>query len=161
MTVPIRHAGLADVEALVHVINRAYQVESFFVDSERTNSEDVRGRIGESGRGFLVIDDEDTPSRLVGCVYVEVNGRRAYFGMLAIDPDWQGRGLGRALVTAAEMHGRGAGCDVLAITVVNLRTELFPLYARLGFVPTGRTLPFHTSEKLTRAAHLVEMVKPL
>jgi ribosomal protein S18 acetylase RimI-like enzyme len=80
--------------------------------------------------------------------------------MLAVDPDQQGRGLGRLLVTAAEEYCREAGCRFLDISVVNLRTELPGFYRQFGFTPYG-TAPFQDPGKLTRSAHLVLMTKPL
>ena len=80
--------------------------------------------------------------------------------MLAVDPDHQGRGLGRALVLAVESRCRNAGCRFLDISVVNLRTELPAFYRQFGFAPYG-TAPFHDPETLTRPAHLVLMTKPL
>ena len=57
---------------------------------------------------------------------------RAYFGMLAVAPAAQGRGLGRALIEAAEAHARREGAGAMDIRVVSLRTELFPFYRRFG-----------------------------
>jgi len=49
-------------------------------------------------------------------VYVEIRGDRLYIGMVSVDPGRQGRGLGRALMAAAESYGRAAGCRVADIT---------------------------------------------
>jgi N-acetylglutamate synthase-like GNAT family acetyltransferase len=155
-----RVADDADVSELVRLINRAYVVEEFFVAGDRTSVSQVRERMTRSSSCFLVADDPMIDGRLAACVWVERRGDRGYFGMLAVDPDQQGRGLGRSLVAAAEEHCRAAGCRFLDISVVNLRTELPDFYRQLGFGPYG-TAPFHEPAKLTRSAHLVLMTKPL
>lgn len=160
MTVQTRAAQTSDVPELVRVINRAYHVEEFFVRGERTDVAQIRERLMRVGASFLVVDDLATPGRLAACVYVERRDDRGYFGMLAVDPDRQGLGLGRLLVQAAEDHCRAQGCRFLDISVVNLRRELPAFYARFGFAPFA-IAPFHDPEKLTRAAHLVLMTKPL
>ena len=156
----IRIADEADIPELVRVINRAYVVEQFFVDGDRTNPDQVRERMTRTGSWFLAIDDPQVRGRLAACVWVEVRADRGYFGMLAVDPDHQGRGLARILITAVEDHCRAAGCRFLDISVVNLRSELPAFYRQFGFAPFG-TAPLHDHVTLTRPAHLVLMTKPL
>src|SRR5262245_26422096 len=126
-------ATAADIPDLVRLINQAYEIEKFFVSGDRTDHSAIE-RLMRKGV-FLTARDAD--ARLVGCVYVEPRGERAYFGMLAVDPSLQGTGLGRTLVDDAEAHARQAGCEVMDIRVVNLRTELPPFYHRLGYVENG------------------------
>lgn len=159
----VRHArvaGDADVQELARLINAAYVVEGFFLAGERTSPDQVRARLQHSASCFLVVDDPQAPERLAACVWVEVREDRGYFGMLAVEPAWQGRGLARLLITAVENHCRSAGCRFLDISVVNLRSELPAFYRQFGFAPYG-TAPFHDPVKLTRPAHLVLMTKPL
>jgi GNAT superfamily N-acetyltransferase len=158
--VATRVAVDADVPELVRLINCAYVVEEFFVAGDRTDAAQVRERMNRRSAAFLVVEDRESPPGLAGCVWVEVRDDRGYFGMLAVDPDRQRRGLGRLLIEAAEEHCRSAGCRFLDISVVNLRTELPALYRQFGFAPYG-TAPFHDYEKHTRPAHLVLMTKPL
>jgi GNAT superfamily N-acetyltransferase len=153
---PARIATSGDVPALVRLINRAYRVEDFFIDGDRTHEEDVRARMARPEGMFLVVDGPD--GRLDAAVNVELRGDRGYFGMLSVDPDRQGQGLGRALVQAAEQHCRAAGCHLLDIEVVNLRHELTAFYAALGFTTSG-TAPFPDPRKLRQPAHLVTMSK--
>lgn len=154
-----RLATPSDAGVLTRLINAAYRVEAFFLRGDRISELDVLTRIEAPGADFLVIDGT-TAGRLAGTVYVEIRGDRGYFGLLSVDPDAQGTGLGRVLVEAAESHCRAAGCRALDIDVVNLRTELPPFYAKFGFRPVGES-PFPRPAKLTQPVHLVLMSKPL
>jgi GNAT superfamily N-acetyltransferase len=158
-----RPATAADLPALARVINAAYLVEAHFVTGGRTHDAELRAMLARPDAAFLVVDDDApdaAPGALAAAVYVERRGARGYFGMLSVDPARQGRGLGRVLVTAAESWARAAGCRFVDISVVDLRRDLVPFYAALGFAPYD-TAPFPQPARLTRDAHLVLMTKPL
>jgi GNAT superfamily N-acetyltransferase len=153
--VTVRRAALDDVDLLVRIVNAAFVVERFFVDRDRTDAEAVRAYL--STGTFLVAQDESgTP---VGCVYIERRGDRGYFGLLAIDPAHQGHGYGRRLIDAVERLFRSTGCVAVDIRVVNLRTELPPIYLALGYVERG-TEPFEDPQ-LLKPAHFILMSKAL
>jgi hypothetical protein len=76
-----RVATLADVPAIVRVINRAYRVEDFFVDGDRTDDADIRARLSNPAVTFLVIDDpapEGEPGRRAVSGPPAPASRRAY-----------------------------------------------------------------------------------
>ncbi|MBZ5698206.1 MAG: GNAT family N-acetyltransferase [Acidobacteriia bacterium] len=150
-----RHARVNDVEAIVWLINAAFQVERFFKERDRTNPEMVRSLL-EKGKFLLA---EDGPS-LAGCVYVELRGERGYLGLLSVDPARQRSGLGRQLVAAAEDFFRGAGCRFSDLSIVNVRKDLPGYYRSLGYVETG-TMPFTADEPLKLPVHFIMMSKPL
>lgn len=154
----VRLATPADVAEIVRVTNLAFRVEDFFIDGDRTDAADVAGRMARADGCFLVIDAA-TPPALLASAHVEVRGERGYFAMLAVDPAQQKTGLARRMFTAIEAHCRAAGCRILDISVVNLRTELPPFYAKLGFEITG-TAPL-TTHTLKRDAHFVLMSKAI
>lgn len=157
-----RRATPADVAEIVRVINLAYQVEATMFHGERTSEAEVFERLGRPNGTFLVLDDTTatTGTRLAGAVYVETRDDRGYFAMLSVDPTHQGRGLGRTMVGAAEAHCRDAGCRIMDIDVVDLRSELPGFYAALGFRPTDST-PFPDPTKTKQPVRLVRMEKPL
>ncbi len=154
-----RYATSEDIPAIVRLINSAYRVEDFFIDGDRTSASDIEARMTAPDSCFIVADGPN-PEDLAGAVWVEFHENRGHFGMLSVDPASQGTGLGRTLVNAVEDHCRTAGCDALDIEVVNLRLELPPFYAKLGFTST-ETAPFPDTGKLRREAHLILMSKPL
>jgi GNAT superfamily N-acetyltransferase len=150
-----RTADFADAENIARLVNAAFLIERFFIDADRTNPDKVRELLAKGK--FLLVEEADA---LVGCVYVELRGERAYFGLLAVDPGRQGTGLGSSLVEAAEAHCRAAGCLFMDLTTVNLRKELPAYYQRLGYVENG-TLPFPEDCHPKMPCHLVTMSKSL
>lgn len=159
---PVRLATVNDIPALARVINRAYVVEAHLFHGDRTDEAEVRERIERPNACFLVIDAADGAQgagALAGAVFVEVLGDRGYFGMLSVDPDWQGRGLARQLISAAEAHAMAARCGVMDIDVIDLRTELPAFYTLFGYEPAGST-PY-ASEAAKVPVRLVRMTKPL
>jgi GNAT superfamily N-acetyltransferase len=151
-----RIADATDATAVAALISLAYRVEDFFKIGDRTDPEDVRARMNTGA--FLLL--EDSGGALAGCVYVKLDGETGYFGMLSIDPARQGRGLGARLIADAEAYCREAGCRVMELEVVNLRTELPPYYRKLGYVESG-TRPFSDHERAKLPCHFIVMTKPL
>jgi len=150
-----RFATDADAEALSALVNAAFKVERFFIDRDRIDPGKVREML-RNGK-YLLAEDNGT---LMACVYVELRGQRAYFGLLGVDPSRQGQGLGRKMVEEAEDYARAAGCEFMDLRIVNLRTELPPFYRRLGYVETG-TEPFAADAEPSQPCHFIRMSKPL
>jgi N-acetylglutamate synthase-like GNAT family acetyltransferase len=152
-----RFAEESDLPALETLINSAFEVEKFFKLEPRVDAEHTR-KYFRTGR-FLLAEDE---AGLTGCVYVELDGERSYFGLLSVDPSRQKTGLGRRLVAAAEEFAREMGAHRMELTVVNLRTELPPLYRKLGYVEVGEEpMPAEWSNRINRPCHFIRMAKPL
>jgi GNAT superfamily N-acetyltransferase len=152
----VRKAQDGDAEAIAAVTNRAYEVEKFFVDGDRTSAAEVR-RLQETG-WFLIEDAHG--GQLAASIYVRAGGGRGYFGLLAVDPALQGRGLGRRMITAAEAMCRELGCTAMDLRVVNLRSELPPFYRSLGYAECG-TEPFPEGEVTRLPCHFIRMSKSL
>jgi GNAT superfamily N-acetyltransferase len=154
-SITTRFATDPDAEATASLINAAFKVERFFIDSDRIDPAKVREML-RTGK-YLLAEERGA---LVGCVYVEIRGERAYFGLLAVDPARQGQGLGRKMISEAEEYAGAAGCCFMDLRIVNLRTELPPFYRRLGYVETG-TAPFPADVQPSQPCYFIEMSKPL
>lgn len=156
--VQIRLATRDDIPAIVSLVNRAFEVELFFLIGDRTSVENVAEMMGKGE--YLLAEGPD--GHLVGTVYFEKRGDRAYFGMLSVDPALKGTGLGRLLIGTVEDHARKHGCTAMDITVVNLRTELPPYYRRFGYEISGELPPPEPMRLRSKIpCHLVRMSKPL
>lgn len=152
-----RVATAADVPDIVRLVNAAFVVEASFATGDRTHAAEIQRLMGDGE--FLIMDD--AAGVPVASAYVGRHGDAGYIGMVSVDSRAQGRGLGRAMMAAAEQRCRAAGCRVAEIHVVNLRQELPPFYRRLGYAETGATVPFPADEVTTIPCHFIVMSKRL
>ncbi|WP_298744368.1 GNAT family N-acetyltransferase [uncultured Brevundimonas sp.] len=146
----IRDAVAADIPALHRLIESAYRgeasragwtTEADLLAGQRTDPEDLAGILADPAQAMLAAwRDGD----LAGCVLIADRGAgTGYFGMLAVSPTLQGGGLGRRLVEAAQQAlAARFGARRVRISVLPQRDTLIAWYRRLGYAPTGETLPF-------------------
>jgi predicted N-acetyltransferase YhbS len=151
----VRQASPADADRITALVNRAFLAESWFKSVDRTNAPQVRHLIG---KGVFLLLEED--SRLLACVYLEPRGDRAYLGMLSVEQDVQGRGIGRRMMQEAEDFARRAGHIAIDLRIVHLREELPPYYRKLGYVESG-TEPAPDFPGVKVPIHFVLMSKSL
>ena len=147
---------VADAPALAQLVNRAYAIEAFFVDGDRTDAAEIAQMM--TAGTFLVLDHAD--GGLAAAVYVTVTGEQGYFGMLAVGPGLQGQGIGKRMVRIAEALAESAGCTRMTMKIVNLREELGRWYRSLGYRETGTT-PYVVHRPVKRSCHFVDMARPL
>ena len=155
MDTTLRQAGPADAERIAALVNRAFSAESWFKSTDRTNAEQVRALLS---KGIFLLLEEET--RLLACVYLEPRGDRVYLGMLSVEQDVQGRGIGRRMMQQAEDFARRAGHVAIDLRIVHLRQELPPYYRKHGFVETG-TEPAPDFPGVKIPIHFVLMTKSL
>ena len=128
------------------LVNRAFVIEARFVEGDRIQAAEIARLASQPSAAFLGLFEDQT---LAGCVLADArDGHRGYIGLLAVEPARAGQGLGRELMTQAEAHLRRHGCRTVFVTVVDQRTELFPIYERRGYRPDGTTLPFARHTKV-------------
>jgi ribosomal protein S18 acetylase RimI-like enzyme len=151
----VREASAHDVDAIVSLINRAFAVESFFKSGDRINPEMLR-QMMQDGK-FLLLTGH---AGIVACVFVKVTGERGYLGTLSVDPNRQKSGLGGRMMREAEDYFRSAGCTVVDIRIVNVRTDLPGIYRKFGYVETG-TQSAEVIKSATRPIHFITMSKEL
>jgi GNAT superfamily N-acetyltransferase len=151
----IRAASASDVQQIVALVNFAFRVESFLVYGDRTNPAQINTMF-QTGTFLLA----ETAGQLAGCVYLELRGDRGYFGLLSVDPAHQRQGIGRALVGEAERRAKDVGCKYMDILTVNVRTELIPVYRRLGYAEAGLA-PFPPDVPTKIPCHFLRMSKSL
>jgi len=153
----IRVALIEEADEVARIINAAFEVERpFRLRGDRTSTEDVR-QLMSSGNSFFVAEEN---RRMVGTVYVRINGQTGYFGMLSVDPTLQRNGIGRALREHAEAFCKQRGCREMTLTTGDFRTELLPYYARAGYRVVS-TEPGSPEWSMRNEFRIVHMAKAL
>lgn len=78
-------------------------------------------------------------SELVGCVFIDELEEALYIGKLAIAPDHQGSGIGKALVEASKELAKQKGKSVLELETRIELVENQAFFTSQGFRKTGET----------------------
>lgn len=148
MIVNITKATLADVSALNTLVNGAYRgdsgrqgwtTEADLIDGTRIDETILGDLIKRSDTTVLTYWEENT---LLGCVELRQENDKLYLGMLSVQPNTQGKGIGKRLLQAAEVFAKENRCTGIFMTVISVRQELIDWYVRHGYQLTGDRKPF-------------------
>jgi ribosomal protein S18 acetylase RimI-like enzyme len=71
--------------------------------------------------------------RIVAAMMVGYEGHRGWVNYLAVEPELQGRGLGREMMAEAERRLSALGCPKIQLQVRNDNAEAIAFYRRLGY----------------------------
>jgi uncharacterized protein (DUF849 family)/ribosomal protein S18 acetylase RimI-like enzyme len=93
-------------------------------------SQDIRRKLAHDPGGLLVLEADD---RLAGAVMAGYDGHRGWVNYLAVDPAYQGHGLGRLLMDEAERRLRAAGCPKVNLQVRTSNENAVAFYRHLGY----------------------------
>ena len=141
-------AGSADVAEITALVNSAYRGDSArrgwtheaeLLGGTRTDEADIKNILNAPGYSILKYVKN---GRVMGCVELKLEVDRLYLGMLTVNPDLQGKGIGKALMKAAEDYAINKRCGTVFMTVISVRGELIAWYNRHGYHATGERRPF-------------------
>lgn len=121
----IRTFRLGDYAA----ITRIWQVTG--LEQTETESFDALARQLAWDSELVMVAELD--GSVVGVVVGTIDGSRAYFYRLAVDPAKQGLGIGRKLVEALENRFRQRGVNHVLIMVNQDNQKVLPFYHSLGY----------------------------
>jgi ribosomal protein S18 acetylase RimI-like enzyme len=105
---------------------------SVFPDAPRRNDpvRDIQRKLEHDPELFLVACDAGA---LVGTAMAGDDGHRGWLHLVAVTPQYQRRGVGRALIAHAERLLAERGCHKLNLQVRASAAEPVAFYQRLGF----------------------------
>lgn len=153
-----RQAEQADAAAIVSLVNSAYRgeasragwtTEADFLDGQRTDLEQVSSLLAAPNSLFLLCYANDgAGGALIASAHLEHGAEGVHFGMFAVKPGLQNRGIGkRFLQTAETLAGSRWGAQKMLMTVITRRLSLIAFYERRGYRRTGRIQRFPRSHK--------------
>lgn len=137
-----------DASQLSELVNSAYRgdysrqgwtTEADLLDGTRTDAAALGEVIARPGTVILKYVEGD---RILGCVELAIEGKYLYLGMLTVEPNLQGKGIGKLLLQAAEEFATQHRCPKIYMTVITVRSELIQWYKRHGYVDSGKRKPF-------------------
>lgn len=124
---------------------KGWTTEADLLDGIRTDPDSLKKLITQPNS--FILKYSSASGIIQGCVYLQQKNRQLYLGMLTVTPDLQGKGIGKKLLEAAELHASKLSCTSIIMTVISVREELIAWYQRHGYHLTGATEPFPTDPK--------------
>lgn len=147
-----RHALINDISVLTSLLNRSYRGESSRA-GWTTEADLLSGkRIDEEGLHQLLNDPDSliliaqTNEIITAAIHAHRELDTVHFGLFAVEPNLQGNGIGKALLSYAESEAHHTwGINTALMEVITQRMELIEYYGRRGYERTGKVIPFPES----------------
>ncbi|MGB9757771.1 MAG: GNAT family N-acetyltransferase [Candidatus Bipolaricaulaceae bacterium] len=141
-TVTIRRGTLEDIPALVDLLMRAYQgLEEYGEESPEEARHYLKWLRRTCKEGFLVAEANGCP---VGFIAACPDWKDWELGHvleiheIAVAPEWQGKGVGKALLEEVYALGQRWGMNLAALWVGEKNYKARDWYTKLGFKEVGR-----------------------
>jgi predicted N-acetyltransferase YhbS len=140
---------LGDIMAMIHVAFGAFEPPSGVL------KETVADLAARQRDGLVLVAQNG--ERFIGSLFCARQSDALYLTRLATTPDWRRRGVGRALIAAAESEARASGVMRLTLRVRKNLPGNRAYFERLGFIVTGEGAdpgrpPYDAMERLLVAA---------
>jgi GNAT superfamily N-acetyltransferase len=120
---------LPDIEQSAGEAFRAFLELAWLADGDNASPEQHRALIAE-GACWVAVDSEDRP---VGFLNAGIEGKALHIWELDVHLDWQGRGIGRALLQQAIEDARRYGLAAVTLTTFRDVAWNAPFYRKSGF----------------------------
>lgn len=145
----LKPAAPSDFPEIVSLTNLAFRgesgwtMETKYIEGQRIDLNMLEEMVAKQPEGLLLTWRDEAEGTLLGSVWLEPEQDGDwYMGLLAVQPEMQGRQLGRQMLDACEETVRAKGAERMVISVVNARSRLISWYERRGYVRTGERKPF-------------------
>ncbi len=129
-SVRIRRAGMADLDVLVDLENRAFS-------HDRLSRRQWRHHLASARTLILVAREDDGPALAAAVVFFHASHDIARLYSLAVAPEARGRGLGERVLVAAEREATRQGSRRMRLEVRRANEAAQRLYRLRDFRLTG------------------------
>ncbi len=151
-------ATYQDADKITTLVNSAYRGETSkigwtseadLLDGRRTDFNDVQKLLQEDDSFILVCRYQN---EIIGSVHLTKQKDTALLGMLAVQPQLQNSGIGKLLLSEAELFAKKTWLiSKITMTVISTRKELITFYIRRGYISTGILKKFPINPELWNA----------
>lgn len=145
----LRLAQAHDLQTLSIFVNSAYRgdsskigwtTEADLLGGQRTDASELLKLIQTKSTVILILE---IAGKIHGCVCLVQKSDSVYLGMLTVDPEKQGQGIGANLLNMAEKWAqKNWSAKKIEMTVIQKRLELIAWYERKGYFNTKKREPF-------------------
>lgn len=163
---PVSIALKQDIPELVALINSAYRgdaskkgwtTEANLLKGDlRTDISTLTGLI--ENPQSVILKYTTAENVIAGSVYLEIQEKGLYLGMLTVSPQLQAAGIGRQLLVAAEEYAKENECPCIFMSVISVRHELIAWYERHGYTNSGETKPFPDDDRFGIPTQFLEFI---
>jgi predicted N-acetyltransferase YhbS len=131
--IPYRATDPCDWPAILALIHRAFAGMEGRIDPPSSLHNLTVDGLRSGGEVWVI----GTP--LIACAILTPRAEALYLGKLAVDPAWQGQGLGRRLVALAEARAQALGLRAVELQTRVELVENHAAFAAMGFDKVGET----------------------
>lgn len=163
---PVSIAIKQDIPELVALINSAYRGEAS-KKGWTTEADLLKGELRTDIPTLTTLVDNPhavvlkyttAEDAIAGSVYLHIQERGLYLGMLTVSPQLQAGGIGRQLLQAAEQFAKEKNCPCIFMSVISVRHELIDWYERHGYKNSGETKPFPDDNRFGIPTQFLEFI---
>jgi len=144
-----RKAKIEDIAEIVSLVESAYRgetsrngwtTEADLLDGQRTDHNEISSLIRQPDSEIILCEEQ---TMLLASVHIVNKTSSAYLGMFAVDPQQQGKGIGKAVLSYVESQIKNQwSCKSIEMTVIKQRNELIRWYQKRGYEITGELRDF-------------------
>ena len=121
-------ANCEQSKEIANLVNQAYRgeigwtKESHLVSGDRISSKKVEDIILAKNLHLLIVRDD---LKIISCCCVEKNKQSAYFGLFAVHPNLQSKGIGKSILNLVEKYVKNIlHLHIIKMVVISQRKEL-------------------------------------
>jgi ribosomal protein S18 acetylase RimI-like enzyme len=139
---PIKNSDIDDVIGLQARVwqNHFLRERGQEVPLMKRTHQNVKYYLEKEPQGCFVAEADGQPA---GVIFSHIWGSMGWFGPLEVEPNMQGKGIGKALVAASVDYLRSRGCVTIGLETMAGSARNLAFYHKLGFSPVGMSFVFY------------------